>query len=359
MRRAAAIAVTRADVARRAGVSPAIVSYVLNDGPRPVSAEARERILAAVEELGYRPNVVAQALRGGGTKTVGLLTPSPANPYLAALAHALESEFFDRDYILAIGITDSDPDREERYLQAFLDRQVDALLLISATLLERVEQLRAWGRPHVFLDVVPESFEGRDELSFVHVDNGLGAYEAVHHLQEHGHTRIACIAGVDGDDMSARRVAAWRQALEENGNVAEDSLLVRSDYSDWGGAQACRTLMTQFVTDGTLAPDAPTAIFVASDSQAVGALKTLASLGLEVPRDIAVVSFDGTRTSRYERPTLTSYRQPVEAMAAAVAEHVIAAINHEVTEPLQLEVPGELVIGESCGCTPYEIDLPL
>lgn len=109
------MAVTRSDVARAAGVSPAVVSYVLNGGPRPVSAAARSRVEAAIDELDYRPNAIASALRGGSTHSVGMLSPDPLDPYFAELSEAMEREFSSAGYVVLTGHTRGDKTREERY----------------------------------------------------------------------------------------------------------------------------------------------------------------------------------------------------------------------------------------------------
>lgn len=124
--------VTRADVAKLAGVSPALVSYVLNPGSRPVSADARSRIEAAIRELDYRPNAIAQALRRSSTMSIGMMVPDLANPSIAALVREIEDIAYDLGYIMFVGIVGHDPEREERYVRKYVDRKVDALVVIGA-----------------------------------------------------------------------------------------------------------------------------------------------------------------------------------------------------------------------------------
>lgn len=331
-------------------MSPALVSYVLQGGPRPVSADARRRIEAAIAELGYRPNAIAQALRGGQTHTVGLLTPSPANPLLAELAEALEKEFFRHGVVLAIGITDSNPERERSYLRAFLDRQMDGLLLISVSYLENLPEVAAVGRPAVVVDTVPPDFSGYDQVSFVHTDNVLGATAVVEHLQGHGHRRIACVAGVSTNPMVRERVDAWRAAQLARGLPADDRLVVEEEFSEAGGVRAGMALLGRDARDPV--SGRPTAVFVASDVQAFGVLAACHRLGLRVPEDVALGSFDGTRRAFYDWPSLTTYRQPIDEIARLTSEHLRAAALDPGRPTLQRAVPGFLVVGESCGCPP-------
>jgi len=145
--------VTRADVARRAGTSTAVVSYVVNDGPRPVAAETRQRVLDAIAELGYRPNRVAQALRGQRSRVLGLIVPDISNPFYAELARVIENSADLLGYTLVLGNSEQDAQRELRYVRTFLDRQVDGLFLISGSSSEELMTLSSEvAIPFVLLD---------------------------------------------------------------------------------------------------------------------------------------------------------------------------------------------------------------
>ena len=199
--------VKRADVARLARVSPSVVSYVLNGGPRSVSDELRERVLAAVDELGYRPNALASSLRRGSSRTVGLLMPSPVNPFLAELADALEAALLDRGYLVSIGITREDPKRELDNVRALLDRRVDGLILLSSTALATIRRNAEETPPVVVIDHVPKSAG----VMSVRVDNGSASAHAVQLLQDLGHTVIACLSGPEEVPTSQERIEGWRR----------------------------------------------------------------------------------------------------------------------------------------------------
>jgi LacI family transcriptional regulator len=338
--------VTRVDVARRAGVSEAVVSYVVNDGPRPVAARTRERVKAAIEELGYRPNVMAKALRGGTTGTVGLLMPSPANPFFAELAEAIEKALVARDNHVLIGIVTGASARGEEYVASFVDRRVDGLIVIANPLLEPALTDVAFHTPIVFLDRLAQ-LRGS---SSVQVENVDGAGYSVEHLQSHGHRVIGCIAGPPGIRSSIDRVDGWRRQQDAAGHDSSGDLVAYGEFTEAGGEAAAHTLLGP---EGRLAAtgnDLPTALFVSSDIQAIGAMHACAVLGLRIPDDIALVSFDGTKIGQYARPSLTALRQPIHDMADEAVSMILDVHDGRISQPRALVLHGNLVLGESCGC---------
>jgi len=336
------MSVTRADVARRAGVSPALVSYVINDGPRSVSDAARARIEKAIAELDYRPNSIAQALRGASTRTVGLLLPSAVNRFFGELTTAIEKELFDVGHTLAVGVSGDDPEREARYIDTFLDRRVDGIMVISSHSRETLARVAQRPTPAVVLDRVASNLS----VSSVSVDNRAGVFAAVAHLRSHGHIDgIACIGGRALTESAEERVDAWREAVSV-GAPERDGLLVRGDFTERGGYDAAMQLLSGPTRDR------PRAIFISSDIQTDGALRACAQLGIRVPEDLAVVSFDGTLGAAYSVPSITSFRQPT----ASIAQHAVQGLLDRIASPAHpaahTVLPGELIIGSSCGCPP-------
>lgn len=334
------MAVTRADVARLAGVSPALVSYVINPGSRPVSADARRRIESAIEELGYRPNAIAQALRRSSSHSIGLLVPNLTSPVIAALADHIEKAVQAHDYVLLTGTTGSSPEREADYVCRFLTRHVDALVLISVASRDTMVHAAESGVPVIILDSIPTDLG----VSSLVVEAELGAHTAVKHLIDvHGHAEVACLA-VDWprDGHAEDRVAGWRRAMREADLPHGDDLLIRAAAIDRkGGRDAIHR-----VVDATDA----TAVFVASEIVAVGALDGLRSRGVRVPDDLAMVSYDGTSLSETTWPRLTTVDQSLSAVAAKVAERLMAKIGKNGEGPTHDVLPTSLIIRESCGC---------
>ncbi|GAA3209858.1 LacI family DNA-binding transcriptional regulator [Dactylosporangium siamense] len=329
--------VRRMDVARLAGTSPAVVSYVLNNGPRPVSTETRAKVLAAIEQLGYRPNGIARSLRMSRTMTLGLVVPDNANPYFAELARAVEEESFAQGYTLLIGNAAESDDRQTSYVRTFLARQVDGLFIVPAHgPAGFLPELQRSQTPWVSLDrQVPGA-----AAPGVLVDNRGGAYAATRHLIGHGRGRVACIGGPEDVLPAHDRVSGWRDALDEEGVSRRDMSVVHSEFGRRAGYRAARELLAR--------PDRPDAVFVASDEQAVGVLRAIGEAGLRCPDDVAVASFDGIPGAAYSTPALTTMAQPFAAIGRAAMTHLLAQ-QAGTAGPTDV-LPVVLVRRGSCGC---------
>ncbi|MFF1815736.1 LacI family DNA-binding transcriptional regulator [Kribbella sp. NPDC058245] len=318
--------VTRNDVARYAGVSTAVVSYVVNDGPRAVSPQARERVLEAIRVLGYRPNATARALRTGSTKTFGLITPDGGNPLFAELAKAIDKAAGERGYVVLQTSADGDAETERLKVAELLARQVSGLALVTPA---EAPDLAGADLPVVIVNRVLPG------VSSVGPRYREGARVAVEHLVGHGHTRIALVIGESGAKPVPERERGWREGLRAAG--LPDGPLMRVAFSREGGYAAGRWLAGLEVT--------PTAVFVSSDLQAVGVLRALREAGVRVPEDVAVVAFDGTAEAEWCAPALTVVRQPLERMASEVVRQLVEGPVGRSTA-----YPTELVIRKSCGC---------
>lgn len=329
---------TRLDVARLAGTSPALVSYVLNGGPRKVAPVTEARIRAAIEELDYRPNRVARSLRTRRTHTLGIIVPDSANPYFAELANAVEDAASAAGYAVLIGNSAEHPTREQRYLAAFADQQVDGLFLVPSVAHATGEPVALPKLPIVLLDRIIDGVDA----PVVAVDNFEAARLAVRHLLDHGLTALACVAGPEGVRPAEGRVEGFRRAVADAGLVVDERRVVRAAFGLEAGYEAARSLVRG-------ADRRPDAIFVASDEQGIGVLKALEHAGIDCPGDIAVVSFDGIASTRYTSPALTTMAQPFVTMGERAVQTMLALIDGEdVTSPQGLSAV--LVTRDSCGC---------
>lgn len=332
---------TRRDVADRAGVSTAVVSYVVNNGPGKVAAATRARVEAAIRELDYRPNVMARALKGGVTGTVGLLLPSPSNPFFAELSEAIQRVLVDSGKVALIGVSGGATKRVEQYLELFAERRADGLIVASDRALENGLKSHDIGIRVVSVDRPLESIAAPTVL----LDNEGAAEHAVAHLQDHGHTVIGCVAGPPGTFPTGWRVAGWRRTQVEADNPAGDDLVAHGEFTEVGGEIAAHALLGRERRAGAADRPRPTALFVSSDIQAIGVMHACEALGLAVPDDVAIVSVDGTRIGEYARPSLTSLRQPVDEIAKTAVDELLfgsGTTRHELS--------GNLFIGSSCGC---------
>jgi len=329
--------VTRADVARRAGVSPAVVSYVLNPGSRPVSAAARARIEQAILETGYRPNAIAQALRRSSTMSIGLMVPDLNNPATASLVRAIEDIAYDAGYVLFVGTIGHDLEREKRYLRTYVDRQVDAVIMLGVNV-DHLAEIAAKGLPVLVLDTIPHGLG----ISSVVAESRESAATAVRHLVEvHGHTRIACVSSsASVSNLLEERVSGWRSALDSAGLPAGDDLISRNDDRDGG----------YFAANELLASARPTAFFVTTDMQAVGVIRAVREANLFVPADVAVMSFDGSELAARAFPGLSTVDPGIQDIAELAMKRVIARLDKSNLDETHDILPSSLVLRRSCGC---------
>jgi len=336
--------VTRDDVARLAGTSTAVVSYVINNGPRPVAPATRERVLAAIKELGYRPDRVAQAMASRRTDLIGLILPDARQPFFAEMAHAVEQAAADRGKMVLVGNSDYLDEREVHYLRAFLGMRVSGLILISQGLSERAAaEIEAWDARVVLMHRRPEAI---DDVAVVLDDVG-GAQLVTRHLLEHGHQYVACLGGVESTptvgDPVTDHVEGWRRAMKEAGRSTEGRLF-QSLYNRYDTYRTALDLLS--------GPDRPTALVCATDDQAIGVLRAARELGIDVPGELAVAGFDNIKEAALTDPPLTTVGSDREAMARAAVDLVLddgLRVTGSRRERVR-QFPAGLVVRRSCGC---------
>jgi LacI family transcriptional regulator len=326
--------VTRKDVARYAGVSTAVVSYVVNGGPKKVAPGTEAKVHDAIRILGYRPNAAARALKLGSSETIGLVIPDNSNPFFSLLGHAVEEAAAELGYALLLTNSDGNLAKERRHIRNLAARQVDGVLLASVLFEPDLTELESAEIPSVLLN------HGGESPGFNSVGVGLaaGARTAVEHLISHGHTNIGLAMGTNVSNEVDGRELGWLQALEAAG--LPEGPIARSEFTRPGGYKAGRRLLA--------GANRPTAIFASSDMQAIGLLRAIHEAGLTVPGDIALASFDGSVEAEYSWPPLTTVEQPVQAMAEAAVAALIGARRGE--KPEHRIFPTELRIRQSCGC---------
>lgn len=296
-------AVTRADVAREAGTSVAVVSYVVNDGPRRVAPETRERVLRAIETVGYTPDPIAKALASGVSGAYALVVPDVSNAFFAELAHRLQEAVAGADKVLLLGDAAESPEREARLLRTFAARRVDGVLVVGVGPRPDLAPLLDAGVPVVVLDRADAAVP----VSSVSIDNAAAARAATEHLIGHGHSRIGIVAGPAGLPTAQERARGWRAALEEAGLPARPEWMREAPFTRRGGREAAGELLA--------GPDAPTALFVSNEQQAVGVLAAAHALGVAVPEDLALFTIDGTDDSEFSAPGISTAVQPLDRMA--------------------------------------------
>ena len=299
---------TMKDVAARSGVSTATVSHIINN-TRPVSDELRERVLAAIRELDYRPYGLARSLRRRTSRTVGVLVPDNTNPYFAEMARLLEDHFFAQGYNVIICNTEQDPSKEEVYLDLLLEKAVDGIVFVSTgNDPEAIDKLNRGTTPCVLVDRDIDSLAVDRVLS----DNLAGAYEATRYLLELGHRRVACISGPQGLASTTDRLRGYQRAMAEAG-LAER--VVHGDFQIESG----RAALVELMSSG----DRPTAVFSSNDLMALGAINAAAAAGIRIPDELSVVGFDDIAFAAYAVPPLTTVRQAKEEIAMRTVQTLL------------------------------------
>jgi LacI family transcriptional regulator len=334
--------VTHRDVARRAGVSPAVVSYVINNGPRAASPEARARVLEAIDELDYHPNAFARGLRSQRTHTVGFIACdySPLDvfisPYSAGVLTGLAAELKDNGYYLLVHplLIGEDLTSMARLLRGGrLDGVVVRLVDATPAGDELLDLIGAAGLPCVCLE---RPVDGRYGFGSVLFENDRGAHTATTYLVSRGHRRIAHLAGDPLYDSARSRRAGYERALREAGRPVDLELIQGGSWDP--------TIVEEAVQQLRALADPPTAIFAANDSLAFRAVELLRTSGYRIPEDVAVVGFDDIPLAQEMSPPLTTIRIPLAEIGRRAAAQVRQLIDAGQSGNGEVDlVPAELV----------------
>ena len=324
------------DVAKMAGVSVATVSHVINK-TRYVSDELTARVLKAIEETDYHPNVMAGSLRGKKTRTVGLIVPDNANPLYAELAKSIEERLFQRDITLMLCNTEHQFAREQESIDALRSKMVDGLIIIPATSdAAHINRLVASGLPVVVLDRPVSGLEADQIL----IDHYQGAYIAVEHLAVNGKKRIAYLDKKYDLLSTTERLRGFKDALAAHGLSFEDALHATCGVSLEDGRRAMEKLITS--------SEAPDGVICFDDTIAMGALRAVHDRGLLIPRDVAIIGFDDMPLCAHTVPRLTTVAYPRVRMAEAACEALLKRIDGEASpETLRTVLPVHLVVRET------------
>jgi DNA-binding LacI/PurR family transcriptional regulator len=334
--------ITRKDVAERAGVSAAVVSYVVNDGPRPVTPETRAKVEKAIEELGYYPNELARGLRLQQSSTIGLITPVFTNPVYGEIAEGIQEVCLPNGYLMLFVYSGDNPDREKKLLLMFRAKHVDGVIMqpISSDPLAAIKPLRQARIPVVLLQ------HDCCGVPCVVLADVQGGQLAAQHLLGLGHRRVGLIKGrLPVAARAGERLTGYRQVLKAAGIEHDPALVSESDVTHRAGYQAMQQLLAL--------PEPPTAVFCHNDVLALGAMHAIQVAGLSIPGDISVVGFDDTAGSAHLSPPLTTIGFSRKEMGRQAATILFRAMEQdEDIEPFTVEVPVKLVVRASTGLPP-------
>jgi LacI family transcriptional regulator, galactose operon repressor len=342
--------VTIRDVAKESGFSSTTVSIVLNNAPlaRYIPPATKKKIEKAAQKLGYRPNQFARSLRSKRSHTVGVMVFDMTDPYCTLVLRGIENTLYQSSYLPILTDVHNERSRFERYLEMLLDRRIEGLIVLANWLFLDINLLGDLEKSSI-----PTAMIGReldtDSMSSVIVDNEVGGYLALEHLHSLGHRKIAFIRGPKALTDSSPRWRGIRNFAKTCGLELDTRLIVdlpesRDPMSSFDAGQK--------LTDDLVKQKRPfTALLAFDDMSAFGAIHALARAGVRVPEHCSVIGFDDVATSALYTPSLTTVRQPMEAMGASAVGIVVEGIN-AVLEKREVaathrKVAPELVVRES------------
>ena len=326
------------DVAKKAGVSVATVSHILNS-TRFVSDELRLKVNNAIKDLNYIPDSLAGSLRSKKTNTIGLVIPENTNPFFAEITTEIENILFSSGYSVIVCYTAYNFQKELKYLNVLRSKKVDGLIIIPTTDNPfYINQLIINGLPVVVIDRILEDIK----TDMVLLNDYRGIYNVTNHLIKLGHERIAYIDRPYDLPHSLRRLEGYKKALEESKIAVNKDLIIKTTFGMEGGVLAVQKLFEKSVK--------PTAIVSFNDILAIGVLSGIYKKGLKVPDDISVTGFDDTMLSAFTIPPLTTLHFPKKKMAEIAISLLKKRMDDKINrknKKIILEL--RLVIRESTG----------
>ncbi|MEN2985035.1 MAG: substrate-binding domain-containing protein [Dictyoglomaceae bacterium] len=333
--------VTIKDVARKAGVSIMTVSRVIN-GKRNVKEETREKVLKAIEELGYVPNSIARSLTLKKTATIGLVISDITNPFFTTVARGVEDTAISKHFTVILCNTDENPEKESMYVEVLAKNKVDGVIFTSAS--GKKTPLKSLFMKNIPLVLIDRTIEGLEDVDIVRGDSVSGAYILTKHLIDLGHKRIGIIVGSKSISTAVDRVEGYKKALMDSHIPIDESLIKineNSKFSKEDGYRLTKELLNM--------KNPPTAIFGGNNLMAIGAILAIREMGLSIPEDISLVSFDDIESLSEVFPFLTVVKQPAYTMGVLATELLIRRIENKdkIKEKREILLKPELIIRRS------------
>jgi DNA-binding LacI/PurR family transcriptional regulator len=330
------VSISITDLAKAAGVSPSTVSRALRDHPR-ISAQKRATIRALAQQMGYQPSQIARSLVTGRTKTLGIVITDVTDPFVAEVMKGAEQAGRETGYSLLFATSRRDPGQELLAARLLIGREVDGLVVISSRAAgQYAELLKSNGVP---LLLVNHELNDRHAHS-VRTDHRDGIRQAIAHLWQLGHSRIAFVAGPEGGRSSRERLEAFQEASDALGLLRVPEWIVDGRGLVEDGAKAFGTLW--------FLPERPTAVICYNDLTAIGLMAEASEAGVRVPGSLSVIGYDNIPLSGFTTPPLTTVDQPKETLGRTAVLNCIRALNGE--DVADVVLPGSLVIRKSTAC---------
>ncbi|MEZ0396344.1 MAG: LacI family DNA-binding transcriptional regulator [Anaerolineales bacterium] len=329
---------TLEDIAKMASVSRSTVSRVLN-GDENVNEETRKKVEEVIRRVNFQPNIAARGLAAGRTGIIGLVIPAGVSaiftdPYFPQLIQGVTSVCNANDYSVMLWL--AEPMQERRTIRQILYGGLLDGVIVSSMLIDDpiVLALHESHKPFVLVGRHPTL-----DVNYVDVDNIYGAREATRHLLRLGRQRVATITGPLNMIAGRDRYQGYCEALESFGQSLQQALVVEGDFSELSGYLGMKKLL----------PHRPDAVFVATDTMAMGALRALREANVRIPDDIALVGYDDMPMASQFNPPLTTVRQPIVKLGASAMQMLLDVMQRSETHTRHLILPTELVVRASCG----------
>ncbi|GMM71474.1 DNA-binding transcriptional regulator CytR [Alteromonas gracilis] len=325
------------DVADNAGVSVATVSRTLQQ-PERVSPKTRNKVMAAVQAVGYKPNLMAVKFRSGKTHNLVVLVPTVANVFFARVISGMQEAAAELGYSILLANTLGNSDIESHYAKMVSTSQADGLIQLRANNPLDVSMMN----DHGLLPMV-NACEVIDDGQYpvVSLDNRAAARAMTEHLIGKGHSRIAMVKGPDSSPLTQERLAGYRDALA-NANIAfDEKLLFPGDFTLQAGYNAGVHIAAL--------RNRPTAVFCENDETAIGAMQAFKQANLNIPKDISVAGFDDIAFSAFVDPPLTTIAQPAEEFGRTAVTLLVDLLNGKIRKAPKVIMPFELIVRESTG----------
>lgn len=307
------------EVAKYAGVSPSTVSRALS-GSAFVEPETKERVLKAVNDLNYKPNLAARSLKKGGSHLIGLIIPDITNPYFPEAVKYMEIRAAEAGYSLILCDALGDVEKEKEYLETLKYLFVDGILYISST--EQVDHLTPY-IGEIPMVIVNRTFEVNAPC--INIDNEDAAGQVIRYLADHGHRNIAMYANGTDRQYNQERFTGCVKAAEECGFTLKETFMIRDVKSEEDAYKETLRLMQQ--------EDRPTAIFMFSDSMADAVYRGIKKSGLRIPEDVSVVGFDDIPHVKYLDPPLTTIRHSLADASRVIFECLVSQMKTQTCAP--------------------------
>ena len=325
------------DIARRAGVSVVTVSRVINDNPN-VRAYNREKVLAAMLELDYKPNAAARSLANGRTGMIGLVLPGFGDAFMTQVMESIEAYLTTKGMFLVISAASHEFDKtiENNCIRLFREGRVDGMLILSPVKdSELILELKKKNIPFVLLD------QHQSNLQFpsVTVDNFYGGYQATMSLIRGGAKRIAHISGPDLFESSKERKDGYLKALSDNGIDYNESLLLEGDFTVAGGYDAMKRWIGQDAI--------PDAVFAADDNTAFGILDAAREYDIPVPQKLSVIGYDDHPYTSLLHPCLSTVKQPAEKMARSGIDLLFSIIEGKTKRMTRITLKPAVILRDT------------